>query len=167
MYFSQAHYDDDCLDVGHLGFSRLKIAFKNLKASWQFFSSDLLSKFWKQIAGKNLKANRWKIFESFLEANRRQIFWKQIAGNILKASWRFFLQRIFCQRLDFKFLKAFLLAKFWKLWNRWRKLDNENLLSKFWKIEDFKTLKAPSVQNFAISRIFKILKAIAVEILNV
>ena len=41
-------------------------AFKNLKDSWQIFSSDLLSKF--------LKANRWKIFESFLKANRWKIF---------------------------------------------------------------------------------------------
>ena len=38
------------------------------------------SKFWKQIAGKILKANRWKNFESFLKANR----WK-IIESFLKA----------------------------------------------------------------------------------
>ena len=75
--FNQAHYDDDCLMSAILVFSAqnsFQIAFKNLKASWQNFSSDLLSKFWKQIAGKFLKANRWKIFESFLKANRCEIF---------------------------------------------------------------------------------------------
>ena len=51
-----------------------QIAFKYLKASLQIFSSDLLSKFRKQIARKFLKANRWKIFESFLKANRWQNF---------------------------------------------------------------------------------------------
>ena len=72
--FNQAHYDDHCLDVGHLGFLGFQMAFKNLKASWQIFSSDLLSKFLKQIAGKFLKA-----------------FWKQIAGNFLKANrWQNF-----------------------------------------------------------------------------
>ena len=40
------------------------LAFKNLKASWRIFSSDLLSKLWKQIAGKNLPAIRFQIFES-------------------------------------------------------------------------------------------------------
>ena len=33
-----------------------QIAFKNLKASWQFF--------FQRFAFKVLKANRWKIFES-------------------------------------------------------------------------------------------------------
>ena len=77
---SEAHYDDDCLDVGHLGFLGSKyicsfhIAFKNLKASWQFFSSDLLSKFWNQFVGKFLKA-----------------FWKQISGKFLKVNrWQNF-----------------------------------------------------------------------------
>ena len=58
-----------------------QIAFKNLKASWQIFSSDLLSKFWKQIAGKFLKANRWKIFESFLKANCWKIFESFLKAN--------------------------------------------------------------------------------------
>ena len=86
-----------------------QIAFKNLKASWQIFSTDLLSKFWKQIAGKFLKANRWKIFESkslenfwkLFESKSLENFWKQIAGKILKASWRIF--------------SSDLLSKFWKL----------------------------------------------------
>ena len=74
-----------------------KIAFKNLKPSVQIFSSDLLSKFWKQMAGIFLKANRWKIFESFLKANRWKIF-----ESFLKANrWNFFESK--------------LLAKFWKL----------------------------------------------------
>ena len=61
-----------------------QIAFKNLKASWQIFSSDLLSKFWKQIAGKFLKANRWKTFESFLKANR----WKIFESKSLEKFWK-------------------------------------------------------------------------------
>ena len=61
-----------------------QIAFKTLKASWQIFSSDLPSKFWKQIAGKFLKANRWKIFESFLKANR----WKIFESNSLAKFWK-------------------------------------------------------------------------------
>ena len=42
--------------------------------------------FWKQIAGQFLKANRWKMFESFLKAKERAKFWKQIAGKFLKAN---------------------------------------------------------------------------------
>ena len=111
-------------------FSRLKIAFKNLKASWQIFSSDLLSKFWKQIAGKFLKANRWKIFESFLKATRWKIFesflkaqelakfWKQIAGKFLKANrWKMFESKSlenFWKQIAGKFLKA----------NRWQKFES-------------------------------------------
>ena len=74
-----------------------QIAFKNLKSSWQIFSSDLLSKFWKQIGGKFLKANRWKIFESFLKANRWQIFESFLKANRLKV------------------FESKSLAKFWKL----------------------------------------------------
>ena len=122
--FNQAHYDDDCLISAILVFSAqnsFQIAFINLKASWQFFSSNLLSKFWKQIAGNFLKANRWKFFESKSLKNFWKIFeskslgkfwklfesislensWKQIAGKILKASWRIF--------------SSDLLSKFWKL----------------------------------------------------
>ena len=63
-----------------------QIAFKNLKASWQIFSSDLLSKFWKQIAGKFSKAFWKQIAGKFLKA-----FWKQIAGKFLKANrWQNF-----------------------------------------------------------------------------
>ena len=116
VLFNQAHYDDDWIALmsAILFFSAqnsFQIAFKTLKASWQIFSSDLLSKFWKQIAGKCLKANRWKIFESFLKANRWKIFEEQdqssdieqqpIAGKILKASWQIF--------------SCDLLSKFWKL----------------------------------------------------
>ena len=46
--FNQAHYNDVCLMSAILVFSAqnsFQIAFKNLKASWQIFSSDLLSKF--------------------------------------------------------------------------------------------------------------------------
>ena len=76
--------------------------------SFQIFAISERSKFWKQIAGKSLKANRWKNFESFLKANRWKIFeskslanfwklfeskslanfWKQIAGKFLKAFWK-------------------------------------------------------------------------------
>ena len=106
-----------------------QIAFKNLKASWQIFSSDLLSNFWKQIAGKFLKANRWKIFESFLKANRWKIFESKSLAKFWKLAGEFF------PAICFQNFESLLLAKFWKLWNRWRTLDNENLLSKFWKLE--------------------------------
>ena len=52
---------------------------------FQIFAISERSKFLKQIAGKFLKANRWKNFESFLKANRWKIFLKLIAGKFLKA----------------------------------------------------------------------------------
>ena len=64
-----------------------QIAFKNLKTSWQIFSSDL---FWKQIAGKFLKANRWKNFESFLKANRWKIFESKSLEKIWNLAGEFF-----------------------------------------------------------------------------
>ena len=90
-----------------LVFIRLKIAFKNLKASWQIFSSDLLSKFWKQIAGKFLKANRWKNFESFLKANRWKIFESKLLAKFWKLPGDFFFQRF-----AFKIFKANRCLKF-------------------------------------------------------
>ena len=55
-----------------------QIAFKNVKASWKFF--------FQRFAFKVLKANRWKIFESFLKANRWKIF-----ESFLKANrWKIF-----------------------------------------------------------------------------
>ena len=75
-----------------------QIAFKNLKASWQFFpaicfqsfESKSLEKFWKQIAGKFLKANRWKIFEIFLKANRWKIFESKSLAKFWKLVGKFF-----------------------------------------------------------------------------
>ena len=65
--------------------NRFQIAFKNLKASWQIFSSDLLSKFWKQIAGKNSPASFQK-FES-----ERANFFQRFAFKVLKANrWKKF-----------------------------------------------------------------------------
>ena len=59
-----------------------QIAFKNLKGSWQIFSSDLLSKIWKQIA--------WKFWKQ-IAGNFLKDFWKQIAGKNLKANrWQNF-----------------------------------------------------------------------------
>ena len=53
----------------------------------------MLKAFWKQIAGKFLKANRSKFFESkslenfwkLFESKSLENFWKQIAGKFLKA----------------------------------------------------------------------------------
>ena len=41
-----------------------KIASKHLKGSWQIFASDLLSKFWKQIAVWNSPAINFQKYES-------------------------------------------------------------------------------------------------------
>ena len=63
--FNQANNDDDCLDVGIPRFFASKqlekfrqgIVFKNWKASY-FLASDLLSNFWKVIAGKMMNARK-------------------------------------------------------------------------------------------------------------
>ena len=106
--------------------------------SFQIFAISERSKFWKQIAGKILKANRWKIFESFLKANRLKIlkanrwnifeskslenFWKLIAGKFLKANrWKIFESKS--------------LENFWKLFES-KSLEN------LWKQNAGKVLKA-------------------------
>ena len=85
--------------------------------SCQIFAISERSKFWKQIAGKSLKANRWKNFESFLKANRWKIlkaFWKQIAGKFLKANrWKIF--ESFLKANCWKIFESKSLANFWKL----------------------------------------------------
>ena len=117
-----------------------KLAFKNYKTrirylifvnkilkaiSFKIFAISERSKFWKQIAGKILKANRWKNFESFLKANRWKNSWKLIAGT---------------------FLKAKELAKFWK------QIAGKCLIA-FWKQIAGKFLKAKRWQNFESSGI--------------
>ena len=89
--------------------------------SFQIFAISERSKFWKQIAGKSLKANRWKNFESFLKANRWKIFesflkanrWKIFESKSLENFWKLFesksLENFWKQNAG-KFLKAF-----WKL----------------------------------------------------
>ena len=111
---------------------------KILKAmSFQIFAISERSKFWKKIAGKFWKANRWKNFESFLKANLWKIFesfwklmswqnfeskslenfWKQIAGNFLKANrWKTF--ESFLKANRWKTFQSKTLAKFWKLFER-------------------------------------------------
>ena len=107
--------------------------------SFQIFAISERSKVWKQIAGKILKANRWKNFESFLKANRWKIFesflkaqelakfWKQIAGKFLKANrWKMFERKSlenFWKQIAGKFLKA----------NRWRFFESKTL-AKIWKL---------------------------------
>ena len=99
--------------------------------SFQIFAISERSKIWKQIAGKMLKSNRWKNFESFLKANRWKIFesflkaqelakfWKQIAGKFLKANrWKMFESKSlenFWKQIAGKFLKAKRWQKIWKL----------------------------------------------------
>ena len=79
-----------------------------------------------QIAGKFLKANRWKIFESFLKAKKLAKFWKQIAGKFLKANrWKFLKAN------RWKMFESFLKA------NRWKIFESKTL-AKFWKL--FSTL---------------------------
>ena len=94
--------------------------------SFQIFAISERSKFWKQIAGKILKANCWKNFES----KSLEIFWKLIAGKFLKAfwklkSWQNFESKsleIFWKQIAGKCLKAFwkqiagkFLKAFWTL----------------------------------------------------
>ena len=95
--------------------------------SFQIFAISERSKVWKQIAGKILKANRWKKFESFLKANRWKIFESSRAGKILKANrWKIFesksLEKIWKQ-IAGKFLKA----------NRWKIFESKTL-AKIWKL---------------------------------
>ena len=89
--------------------------------SFQIFAISERSKFWKQIAGKSLKANRWKNFESFLKANRWKIFESFLKANRLKIFeskslenfWKLFESKSlenFWKQIAGKFLKAF-----WKL----------------------------------------------------
>ena len=90
--------------------------------SFQIFAISERSKFWKLIAGKILKANRWKNFESF---------WKQFAGKFLRANrWKIF---------ESKSLENFLKANPWKIFesflkaNRWKIFESKTL-AKFWKL---------------------------------
>ena len=89
--------------------------------SFQIFAISERSNFWKQIDGKFLKANRWKIFESFLkafwklkrwknfESKSLENFWKQIAGKFLKANrWKVF--EIFLKANRWKIFESFLNA---------------------------------------------------------
>ena len=97
--------------------------------SFQIFAISGRSKFWKQIAGKSLKANRWKIFESKSLEN----FWKLIAGKFLKAFWK---------QITGKFLKAFwkqIAGKFLKA-NRWKIFESKSL-ENFWKLFESKSLE--------------------------
>ena len=76
---------------------------------WKQIAGKFLKAFWKQIAGKFLKANRWKIFESFLKANR----WKIFESKSLENFWKLFESKSlenFWKQIAGKFLKAF-----WKL----------------------------------------------------
>ena len=90
--------------------------------SFQIFAISERSKFWKQIAGKSLKANRWKIFESkslenfwkLFESKSLENFWKLIAGKFLKANpWKIF--ESFLKANRWKIFESKSLANFWKL----------------------------------------------------
>ena len=143
LYISnEAYYDNDCLDVCHFGFLdsktlakfRQRLPFKNLRPSLRIFASDLLSKFWKLIAGKNSPTigfqKIWKLAGEFLPATLLSNFCKFIAGEILKA--RKSLTKI---RFDsskpsklrklraFKIMLSIEFSKFWK-----------QSLAKFWTI---------------------------------
>ena len=114
--------------------------------SFQIFAISERSKFWKQIAGKSLKANRWKNFESFLKANRWKIFesflkakelakiWKQIAGKFLKANrWKIFESKSL--ENVWKLFESKSLENFWKLFEstailflQWLRYASDKLL---------------------------------------
>ena len=78
--------------------------------SFQIFAISERSKIWKQIAGKSLKATRWKNFESFLKVKELAKFWKQIAGKFLKANrWKNF--ESFLKANRWKMFESFLNAR--------------------------------------------------------
>ena len=101
--------------------------------SFQIFAISERSKFWKQIAGKSLKANRWKNFESSLKANRWKIFesflkanrWKTFESKSLENFWKLFESKS--------------LENFWKLFesksleNFWKQIAGK-FLKAFWKL---------------------------------